>query len=81
MADITGRAISVALALFIISIILPLGLSYVSGIGSTYVVVGSTNQTVAQWVDPSVITLLTILLPVMAVIGILLYFVPKMNTA
>lgn len=79
MVDITGKSISIALSLFIISIVLPLGLAYISGIGSTYVVVGGTNQTVSQWVDPSVLTLLTILLPVMAVIGILLYFVPKMK--
>jgi len=67
----------VAIALVVIATILPLGLGLIATAGDT--IINADNQTLAEVVDPAVLTLLTVLLPVLAVIGITLYFLPRMG--
>jgi len=68
--------VMVAVGLLIIGIVLPLGLGYIA-IADEYVVsnVSGTVRTLADVVDPAIITLITILIPILAVIGIAVSFV------
>lgn len=79
MADIKiSNVILVAISLIVISIILPIGLAYIGSAGQVTVTLpNSTVVALADAVDPAVITLLTILLPILVVIGIIMYFIPK----
>ena len=79
MANIKMQdVILVAISLIVIAIILPIGLAY---IGSADLVVvtlpNGTEVALADAVDPAVLTLLTVLLPILVVIGIIMYFIPK----
>jgi len=69
----------VAVGLLIIAIVLPLGLGYVAIAGEYNVswsgVWNETATTLADVVDPAIITLITILIPILAVIGIAVSFV------
>lgn len=74
----SSRAIMLVISLIIISVVLPIGLAYISSASSTTVTLANgTSVALSAVVDPTVLTLLTVLLPILAVIGIILYFVPK----
>lgn len=74
-----NKIVSLAIGLIVIAVILPIGLSYLGGAPDMNVTIGDTTQTVSAWVDPTVLTLLSVLLPIMAVVGVILYFVPSRN--
>lgn len=61
MDDMVGKVIGIGIALFVTAIVLPLGLTTLAGANLT-------------GVDANVVTILQVLLPVLAVIGIALYF-------
>ena len=71
------QVILIAISLIVIATILPLAIGLISGAGD--VIINSANQTLSDVADPAVITLLTILLPILAVIGITMYFLPRMS--
>lgn len=75
-----SRVILVAIALVIIAIILPIGLVYIGQAGSTTVTINGSAVALEDAVDPAVITLLTVLLPILVVIGIIMYFIPRGNS-
>lgn len=64
--------IMIAVSLMVIALILPLGLGLLGLAGST-IINGTT--TLAEVIDPSVLTLLTVLIPILAVIGIAVSFI------
>ena len=64
--------IGIAVSLMVIALILPLGLGLLGLAGST-IVNGTT--TLAEAIDPAVLTLLTVLIPILAVIGIAVSFI------
>ena len=64
--------IMIAVTLMVIALILPLGLGLLGLAGDT-IVNGTT--TLAEVIDPSVLTLLTVLIPILAVIGIAVSFI------
>jgi len=64
--------IYIAVSLMVIALILPLGLGLL-GIAGDTVINGTT--TLAEAIDPSVLTLLTVLVPILAVIGIAVAFI------
>jgi len=66
--------------LIVIATILPLAIGLISDAGNT-IINATSGETLSDVADPSVITLLTILLPILAVIGITMYFLPKMKGA
>ena len=78
MAVSIKQVILVAISLVVIATILPLGLGLIANAGDT-IIDTATNDTLADVIDPSVLTLLTVLLPVLAVIGITMYFLPKVG--
>ena len=73
------KLVSMVVLLFIIGSILAIGLVSVSVIGSQVVNIGGVNYTVSAVLDPTVLTLLTTLLPILVVIGIAMYFIPSMD--
>ena len=71
--------IMAVVSLMVIALMFPLGLGLISMAGDYVVVAGNatTEVLLSDVVDPSVIMLLTVLLPILAVIGIIMYFVPS----
>lgn len=79
MAISVNQIIMTVVVLLVMGTTLALGLVSVSVIGSQVVSLGGVNYTVSQVVDPTVLTLVTTFIPMMAIIGFALYFIPKMN--
>jgi len=67
--------IMIAVSLMVVALILPLGLGLISGAGDTMVTVNGTESALSDLVDPSVLTLLTVLIPILAVIGIAVAYI------
>lgn len=65
----------IAVSLMVIALILPLGLGLISGAGDTMITVNGTSTALSELVDPSVLVLLTVLIPILAVIGIAVAYV------
>lgn len=59
-----NKVVAIAIALFIVAVLLPPALNSLA------------NATMTN-VDPAVVTVLQVLLPILAVIGIALYFMPR----
>ena len=81
--------ILLAVALMVVAVIFPIALGLIGGAGSSpfsymsYPYGNSTgvlvSGTLADVIDPSVITMLTILLPIIAIIAVVLFFLPKVK--
>lgn len=69
------NVIMIAVSLMVIALILPLGLGLLAGAGSTQVTINGTAQAISDLVDPAVLTLLTVLIPILAVVGIAIAFI------
>ena len=75
--------IMAVVSLMVIALMFPIGLGLISMAGdyqiSAFNATGLNETAVilSDVVDPSVIMLLTVLLPILAVIGIIMYFVPS----
>lgn len=78
-----NTVVLLAVTLMVIAIVLPIGLAYIGSLDQythTYINATSGNETTVhlnQIIDPAVITLLTILLPILVVIGIIMYYIPR----
>ena len=84
MAISVKQVIYIVVALMVIGLVLPLGLGMVSLAGETMITVpynmtglNETQLALSEVVDPAVLVLITTLLPILAVIGVTLYFIPK----
>jgi len=76
-----SNVILIAISLIVIAIILPIGLAYIGNAGNVTVTMPNGSAVaLVDVVDPAVITLLTILLPILVVIGIIMYFIPREST-
>ena len=78
MAVNVKQVILIAVSLIVIATILPLAIGLIS-IADEVIIETATNKTLGDVADPAVITLLTVLLPVLAVIGITMYFLPRVG--
>lgn len=75
----------VVISLIVIAVIFPLGIGLVSAMGdyvwlaenATAPNIPPADILLTDIVDPAVITLVTVLLPILAVIGVVLYFLPN----
>ena len=73
-----GAVILISIALIVIAIVLPIGLAYIGQADTTVVTLPNGSEVLLkEAVDPAVITLLTILLPILVVIGIIMFFIPR----
>jgi len=85
MAQISVKqVILIVVALMVIGLILPLGLGMTAIAGDVMITVpfnmtglNETQLALKYIIDPAVLTLLTVLLPILAVIGIAVAFIPK----
>ena len=74
--------IMAVVALIVIAVLFPIGLGLIGNAGNTLVAIvianGSTVLTpLSELVDPTVLILLTVLVPILAVIGIVMFFLPR----
>ena len=74
MAVSVKSVILIAVSLMVIALILPLGLGLIANAGET-VLNATSGETLSDVIDPSVLTILTILIPILAVIGIAIAFI------
>ena len=85
MGSNVKNVILIAISLIVIATILPLAIGLIANAGNTILTpfnatgLNESAILLSDVADPSVITLLTILLPILAVIGITMYFLPKMK--
>lgn len=79
MADQSKRIIMIAISLMVIAVIIPIAIAQLAGVGDTVVYYpnGTSAGTLTTIADSSIITLLTVLLPIIAIVGVLIYFIPK----
>ena len=81
MALSVRNVITIAVSLMVIALILPLGLGLLAIAGDTMLVAFNAtglNESaifLKNVIDPSVLTLLTILIPILAVVGIAVAFI------
>jgi len=75
------QVITIAVSLMVVALILPLGLGLLGISGDVVLVaynatgLNESAITLAGAIDPSVLTLLTVLIPILAVIGIAVAFI------
>ena len=84
MAPPVNRVIMIVIALMVIGVVLPLGIGMIAIMDEVLISVpfnmtglNETQLPLSEVVDPSIIVLLTVLLPILAVIGIIMYFLPS----
>ena len=75
MANDIKRVILIAVALMVIGIIIPIAIGLIAGAGDV-VVDSTTNATLSEVADPSVVLMIEVLIPIIAVIAIVLMFLP-----
>lgn len=75
MAANVKQVILVVISLIVIATIMPLAIGLISAAGDT--IINAANDTLADVADPAVITLMTVLLPILAIIGVTMYFLPR----
>ena len=80
MASDIKRVILIAVALMVIGIIIPIAVGLIAGAGDV-VVDSATNATLSDVADPSVVLMIEVLIPIIAVIAIVLMFLPTKKSA
>ena len=75
------NVILLAVALMVVAVIFPIALGLIGNAGNVIVnsTENATNPFLSDVVDPSIITLLTVLLPIIAIIAVVLFFLPKVK--
>ena len=75
MALSSGKIIGIVFTLIIVSILLPIGLGYISQMGAVNVTIGNAEAVaLSTLVDPTVLMLFTTLVPLGVAISIVMYF-------
>ena len=69
--------VGTAISLLVIALIVPLAIGTLSAAGDFNVTVNGVPTPFSELADPAIVTLLTILLPIVAVVGLILAFVPS----
>lgn len=77
MNKLMEYAIMASVALIIIAIVLPIGLIYLGQAGSQTAVINNTSYALEDSVDSSVLVLLTTVVPIMVIVSIVIFFMPK----
>jgi len=68
------NVVMLVLTMVIIGYIFPLAIGTVSAMDMAVITINGTGYPITELVDPSVITLITVVLPIVATIGIILSF-------
>ena len=69
-----NQIIGIVFTLIVVSILLPIGLGYISLMGETVVTVNETAYALSDILDPTVLMLFTTLIPLGVAISIVMYF-------
>lgn len=72
-----NEIVGISVALILIAVVMPLGIGLLSAADQTVVTINGTGYALSELADSTVITLLTILIPIMAVIAVVLGFMPR----
>ena len=77
------KIIGMCISLIVLAITLPIALGYISGMEyyqfANESCVNKTMITLGDVLDVSLIQLITVVLPLIAVIGIIIYYIPKFS--
>ncbi len=76
MASDIKRVILIAVALMVIGVILPIAVGLVANAGNV-VVNATSGDTLSNVADASVVLMIEVLIPIIAVIAIVLMFLPR----
>ena len=68
---------NLVLGLIITGMLLPMGLLYLYTGQYVTVEVSGVNYTLGEVMDPTVVSLFTVILPIIILIGIVMYYIPK----
>lgn len=71
--------ISMLVALVLIAFVLPLGLGLVGAFGDFNVTINGTSTAISEILDDNVINLVEVIIPTMAVISLMLGFLPRLK--
>ena len=81
MAPPVNRVVMIVIALMVIAVIIPLALGMIAVMDLAVVTYpNGTTTTLGQVADPAVLVLLTVLLPILVIIGLIMYFLPGKET-
>ena len=80
MAESYRKVITLAVALIIIAVIFPIALGLIGNAGNV-VVNATSGDTLADVIDPTVLVLLVTLLPIIAIISVVMMFLPKSKSS
>lgn len=75
----TKDIIMITVSLIIMGVVLPIGIGLISAAGDITVAINGTQTAVSTVADPTVLTLLTVLVPILAIVGIALGLIPKLR--
>lgn len=71
------QIVGMAVSLLVIAVISPIAFVYLVNAGDTNVLINGVNKTINGSGNAAIGTLLTILLPIVAVVGLIIAFVPN----
>lgn len=72
------KIIMLAISLIIVAIIFPIALGLIGVAGDVVISnISGVVKTLSDVIDPTVLILLTVLLPIIAIIAVVMYFLPK----
>lgn len=71
--------VSITIGLVLMGVLFPIGLGLISAAGDVAVDINGTSTLVSAVADQNVLTLLTTIVPIVAVIGIVLGFMPRFS--
>ncbi|MEJ2248188.1 MAG: hypothetical protein P8Y70_01520 [Candidatus Lokiarchaeota archaeon] len=74
---ILDKITNYVIALIVMASMLPLGIITIANIANSTATVGNTTYTWSGVVNPTLTTLVTVLIPIMVIISLLVYFIPR----
>jgi len=78
MANLSmSYVIGLAFVLIMVAFLLPYGLGYLSDMGAFNITINGESKLLSDVVDPTVLQLITTLIPIGVAISLLAYFIPK----
>jgi len=80
LANDIKRVILIAVALMVIGVIVPIAVGLVANAGNV-VVNATSGATLSEIADPSVVLMIEVLIPIIAVIAIVLMFLPSKTSS
>jgi hypothetical protein len=71
--------VNIVVSLVLIGVVMPIGIGLVAAFDQQTVAINGTSTLIGDIVDSNVLTLITVLIPVLAVVGIAMGYIPKMR--